>query len=149
MPTELSNGDTKVELFTRVKRVLPQSGEKWSESQKNRANMVFEFAPKLKEAYSLVCKLRAIFRNKKLTKETARTKLHEWYKEVSASRMAEMISAMKTLKSKEDEVLNYFVNRATNAAAESLNSKMKGFRSELRGVRDLPFYLFRCSRIFG
>ena len=59
------------------------------------------------------------------------------------------IFAMKTLKSKEDEVLYYFVNRATNAAAESLNSKMKEFRSELRGVRDLPFYLFRCSRIFG
>lgn len=51
---ELSNGDTKVELFTRVKRVLPQSGEKWSESQKTRPRMVFEFAPKLKEAYSLV-----------------------------------------------------------------------------------------------
>ena len=32
---------------------------------------------------------------------------------------------MKTLKSKEDEVLNYFVDRATNAAAESLNSKMR------------------------
>ena len=148
VPTELSNGDTKVELFTRVNRVLPQSGEKWSESQKNRANMVFEFTPKLKETYSLVCKLRTIFRNKKLTKETARTKLHEWYKEVSASRIIEMISAMKTLKTKEDEMLNYFVNRATNAA-ESLNSKMKGFRSELKGVRDLPFYLFRCSRIFG
>lgn len=148
VPTELSNGDTKVELFTRVNRVLPQSGEKWSESQKNRANMVFEFTPKLKETYSLVCKLRTIFRNKKLTKETTRTKLHEWYKEVSASRIIEMISAMKTLKTKEDEMLNYFVNRATNAA-ESLNSKMKGFRSELKGVRDLPFYLFRCSRIFG
>lgn len=148
VPTELSNGDTKVELFTRVNRVLPQSGEKWSESQKNRANMVFEFTPKLKETYSLVCKLRTIFRNKKLTKETARTKLHKWYKEVSASRIIEMISAMKTLKTKEDEMLNYFVNRATNAA-ESLNSKMKGFRSELKGVRDLPFYLFRCSRIFG
>lgn len=148
VPTELSNGDTKVELFTRINRVLPQSGEKWSESQKNRANMVFEFTPKLKETYSLVCKLRTIFRNKKLTKETARTKLHEWYKEVSASRIIEMISAMKTLKTKEDEMLNYFVNRATNAA-ESLNSKMKGFRSELKGVRDLPFYLFRCSRIFG
>ena len=39
VPTELSNGDTKVELFTRVNRVLPQSGEKWSESQKNRANI--------------------------------------------------------------------------------------------------------------
>lgn len=149
VPTELSNGDTKVELFTRVKRVLPQSGEKWSESQSKRASMAFELAPKLKEAYSLVCKLRAIFRNKKLTKETAKPKLHEWYKAVSATRMPEMISAMKTLKSKEDEVLNYFTNRSTNAAAESLNSKMKGFRSELRGVRDLPFYLFRCTRIFG
>lgn len=149
VPKELSNGDTKVELFTRVKSVLPQSGEKWSESQKVRANMVFEFAPKLKEAYSLVCKLRAIFRNKKLTKDTAKEKLHTWYKEVSASRLPEMISAMKTLKSKEDEVLNYFVNRSTNAAAESLNSKMKGFRSELRGVRDLPFFLYRCTIIFG
>ena len=67
---ELSNGDTKVELFTRVKRVLPQGGEKWSESQKTRPRMVFEFAPKLKEAYSLVCRLRTIFKNKKLTKDT-------------------------------------------------------------------------------
>ena len=69
--------------------------------------------------------------------------------EVSASRTVEMISAIKTLKSKEDEILNYFVNRATNDVAESLNSKMKGFGSEFRGVCDLPFYLFRCSRIFG
>lgn len=149
VPSELSNGDTKVELFTRVKRILPQSGEKWSQSQKTRATLVFEFAPKLKEAYSLLCKLRAIFRNKKLTKETAKTRLHEWYKEVSSGRIPEMLSAMRTLKSKENEVLNYFINRSTNAAAESLNSKMKGFRSELRGVRDLSFYLFRCTRIFG
>ena len=149
VPSELSNGDTKVELFTRVKRVLPQSGEKWSESQKARATLVFDFAPKLKEAYSLVCSLRAIFKNKKLTKETAKTKLHEWYKEVASSRISEMLSAMRTLKSKEEEVLNYFVNRSTNAAAESLNSKMKGFRSELRGVRDLSFFLFRCTQIFG
>lgn len=148
-PTELTNGDTKVELFTRIRRVLPQSGEKWSESQSTRAKMAFALAPGLQEAHSLVCKLRAIFRNKKLTKETAKERLHKWYKDMSASKQPEIISAMKTLKSKEDEVLNYFINRSTNAAAESLNSKMKGFRSELRGVRDLPFYLYRCTLIFG
>ncbi|MFR9628053.1 MAG: DDE transposase, partial [Rikenellaceae bacterium] len=38
---------------------------------------------------------------------------------------------------------------STNAAAESLNSKMKGFRAELRGVRDLPFYLYRIVQILG
>lgn len=148
-PKELSNGDTKVELFTRVKRVLPQSGDQWSKRQKERAKLAFELAPKIKETHSLVCKLRCIFKNKTLTKEAAKEKLHAWYKDVSASRIKEMISAMQVLKAKEDNVLNYFINHSTNAAAESLNSKMKGFRSELRGVADLPFFLYRCTMIFG
>ena len=148
-PSTLPNGDTKVELFTRARYILPKSGDKWSDNQKKRANLLFELAPKLKDAYSLVCKLRCIFKNKKLTKEKAKEKLKEWYKEIADSKIPELIAAKKELKAKEDDVLNYFVNRATNAAAESLNSKMKGFRSELRGVRDLPFYLYRCSMIFG
>lgn len=148
-PQTLSNGDTKVELFTRVRHTLPKSGEKWSESQKKRASLVFEFAPKIKEAYSLVCKLRSIFKNKKQGKEAAREKLKLWYKDVADSKIKELIAAKRTLKAREEEVLNYFVRNSTNAAAESLNSKMKGFRSELRGVRDLPFYLYRCCMIFG
>ena len=47
------------------------------------------------------------------------------------------------------EVLNYVINRSTNAHAESLNSKLKGFRAQLRGVQDLPFFMFRASMIFG
>ena len=49
----------------------------------------------------------------------------------------------------EDEILNYFKSRATNASAESLNSKLKTFRSQLRGVRDIPFFFYRISLIFG
>lgn len=148
-PKELSTGDTKVELFTRARYILPKSGEKWSEKQKAKANLLFELAPKLKEAYSLVCELRGIFKNKKLNKDTAREKLKVWYKKVSESKIKEIIAAKNTLKAKENDVLNYFVNHATNAAAESLNSKMKGFRSELRGVRDMPFFMYRCTMIFG
>lgn len=148
-PKELSTGDTKVELFTRARYILPKSGEKWSEKQKAKANLLFELAPKLKEAYSLVCELRCIFKNKKLIKDTAREKLKVWYKKVSESKIKEIIAAKNTLKAKENDVLNYFVNQATNAAAESLNSKMKGFRSELRGVRDMPFFMYRCAMIFG
>jgi len=36
-----------------------------------------------------------------------------------------------------DEVLNFFVNRATNAFAESFNAKIKAFRAALRGVTDI------------
>ena len=37
---------------------------------------------------------------------------------------------------REDEILNYFVNRSTNAAEESLNAKIKQFRAQLRGIVD-------------
>lgn len=148
-PSVLSNGDTKVELLTRAKYILPKSGEKWSESQKKRAGLLFGLKPKIKKAYSLVCQVRAIFKNKKLTKDKAREKLRSWYKKVSESKIKEIISARDCIKYKEEQVINYFDNYSTNAAAESLNAKMKGFRAELRGVRDLPFYMYRCSLIFG
>ena len=54
-----------------------------------------------------------------------------------------------TIRDREDEVLNYFINRATNASAESLNSKIKQFRAQLRGVVNLDFFLYRLSMIFG
>jgi transposase len=148
-PCVLSNGDTKVELLTRARYILPKSGDNWSRNQKKRAELLFDLKPKLKEAYSLVCRIRCIFKNKKLTKDQAREKLRGWYKNVSESNIKEIISAKDCIKYKEEQVLNYFDNYSTNAAAESLNSKMKGFRAELRGVSDLPFYMYRCSLIFG
>ena len=50
---------------------------------------------------------------------------------------------------KEDEILNYFVNCATNAAAESLNAKIKQFRAQLRGIIDKKFFLFRLMKIYA
>lgn len=46
-------------------------------------------------------------------------------------------------------ILNYFDNRSTNASAESFNAKIKGFRSQFRGVREIDFFLFRSSNLFG
>ena len=58
-------------------------------------------------------------------------------------------TAADTIRDIEDEVLNYFINRATNASAESLNSKIKQFRAQLRGVIDVDFFLYRLSMIYG
>jgi transposase len=63
--------------------------------------------------------------------------------------LREVKSARDAIKAKEEEVLNYFINRSTNASAESLNSKLKLFRAQLHGVSDLPFFLYRVSVIFG
>ena len=39
----------------------------------------------------------------------------------------------------------FFVNRATNASAESFNAKTSAFRATLRGVADMMFFMFRLS----
>ncbi|MDR0729547.1 MAG: transposase, partial [Prevotellaceae bacterium] len=40
-------------------------------------------------------------------------------------------------------------NRSTNASAESFNAKIKSFRTALRGVTDINFFLFRLSKIYA
>ena len=60
-----------------------------------------------------------------------------------------MKAARDAVRAREDEILNYFIDNSTNAAAESFNSKIKGFRAQLRGVSDLPFFMFRLCTIFG
>ena len=50
--------------------------------------------------------------------------------------------------SKED-LLNYYETFVTNASAESLNSGIKGFRAELHGISNLPFFFYRVCKIYG
>lgn len=149
VPSTLDNEETKVESLTRCKKQMLKSRDKWTDDQKERAGLLFEMYPKLKEAYGLVNSLRSIFKNKKLTKDSAKERLHEWYGKVTDCTLREIKSVRDTIKAYEDEILNYFISRATNASAESLNSKLKAFRSQLRGVRDIPFFFYRVSLIFG
>ncbi|WP_289145707.1 transposase, partial [uncultured Bacteroides sp.] len=46
-----------------------------------------------------------------------------------------------------ETILNYFVNRETNAFAESFNAKIKAFRAQFRGVGDIPFFIFRLCKL--
>ena len=148
-PPKLKNGETLVEAFTRCRKQLAMSREKWSATQEKRAKILFELYPKLEEAYNLVNSLRTIFRNKKLTKETAKEKFEEWYEKVSACTLREIKSVRDTIRFYEDEILNYFNGRKTNASAESLNSKVKCFRAQVKGVRDIPFFMYRLATVLG
>lgn len=148
-PPALSNGDTRNELLKRSRYALTQTPDKWSERQNARMNTLFQLYPKLKEAYDITNRLRAIFWSPTLDRETAKVKFREWYKDVSKCSLREMKAARDAVRSREDEILNYFIDHSTNAGAESFNSKIKGFRAQLRGVSDLPFFMFRLCTIFG
>lgn len=148
-PTRLDNGETLVEALTRCGKQLSKSRDKWSKSQEARAKILFALHPKLEEAYNLINSLRAIFRNKELTRETAKPKIDKWYDKVANCTLREVKSARDTIKFYEDEILNYFIARQTNASAESLNSKIKCFRAQVKGVADIPFFMYRLATVLG
>lgn len=147
--SRLGNGETLVEALTRCNKQLTMSRDKWSETQEKRAKILFSLYPKLEEAYNLINSLRAIFRNDKLDKESAKDKFKTWYDKVAQCTLREVKSVRDTIKSYEDEILNYFIARQTNASAESLNSKIKCFRSQVKGVSDIPFFMYRLSTVLG
>lgn len=148
-PVRFDNGDTRLELLARCRYLLMTSSEKWTTSQKTRAKILFELYPDLKEAYSITHSLRMIFSNPKATKETGRESLDKWYSKVTEFDDKNFNTIAATIYEREDEILNYFINHATNASAESLNSKIKKFRAQLHGVVDVKFFLFRLTNIYG
>ena len=144
----LENGDTLKELLARGRYALFKSPEKWTVSQRQRAGMVFRLYPDLKEAYRLSQNLRTIF-NRRSTKDCARLNLARWYNSVAQAGFKSFNTIAATFYEHADEILNFFDNRSTNAAAESINSKIKAFRAKLHGVNDTKFFIFRLCNMYA
>ncbi|OUO36296.1 transposase [Muribaculum sp. An289] len=49
---------------------------------------------------------------------------------------------METFENHNETIINYFVDRLTNASAESFNAKIKALRSQFRGGGDIRFFMF-------
>lgn len=148
-PIRLENKEMPVEALIRYRKQFSMNREKWSKTQEIRAKILLERYPRAEEAYNLINSLRAIFSNKKFIKETAKTKLEKLYAKVASCTIREIKSERDTIKFYEDEILNYFFERETNALTESLNSKIKCFRSQVKGVKDIPFFMYRLAIVWG
>ena len=126
-PFRFSNGDTRPELLIRSRYLLFKSADKW---------------------YGLSHSLRMIF-SKNTIKDAARLSMAKWYNKVDDSRMKQFNVIAATFYEHYDEILNFYNNRASNAAAESFNAKIKLFRANLHGVVDKKFFLFRIAKLYG
>lgn len=147
-PEILSNGDTLKQLLARSRYLLFKHHIKWTEIQKNRAELLFERYPKLKSAYDLSLRLGDIFKIC-TSKQQAFKRLAIWYNEVEDSGIDAFKTVARSVQAHYLSILNFFINRSTNASAESFNAKVKAFRATSRGVRDINFFLFRLSKIYA
>ena len=83
------------------------------------------------------------------TKEQGAVSLHSCYSKVGEFGNKAVNDIAAAMYDREDEVLNYFVNRSTNASAEALNAKIKHFRAQLRGIIDRQLFIFRLMQIYA
>lgn len=148
VPAVFINGDTRRQLLARSRHILLKHHTKWTKSQRERAEILFHEYPALQEAYEVSMDLTDIY-NQHLNKNQALMKLAHWYNKVERLNLKFFKSVIETMQNNYRTIVNYFENRATNASAEAFNAKVKAFRSQFRGVRDIPFFIFRLKTIFA
>lgn len=144
----LENGDSLRQLLARSRYFLYKSRNNWTQTQKQRAQILFKLFPDLENAYKLSEKLKFIY-NSKVKKEIAITKLAHWYKDVEESGLNSFNTIKNTIQLNYLAIINYFENRSTNASAESFNAKIKAFRTQFRGVKSKSFFLYRLTKIYA
>lgn len=148
IPEVLSNGDTLKQLLARSRYLLFKHHSKWTDTQKQRAELLFARFTDIKDAYDLSIRLNEVFQ-KATSKEAAFKRLALWYNEVEASGIESFRTVARSVQTHYINILNFFNNRSTNAAAESFNAKVKAFRATSRGVRNINFFLFRLTNIYA
>lgn len=142
------NGDTKKQLLARSRYLLFKPSGKWTDSQKLRAEILFTEYPDIKKAYDLSMMFRNIYETSG-SRNQAIENLNKWNEKVMHYDFDSFTTASTSINNHKETILNYFVNRTTNALDETFNSKIKAFRSVFRGVRDIKFFLYRVSLIFA
>lgn len=146
-PEILENGDTPKQLLARCRYILAKKKEYWTQNQQQRAAILFHKYPELGHAYHHVLAFRNIYED--TNKANAATRFNKWIAEVAEKEMKVFYTVANTVKNNLENILNFFINRNTNANAESFNSKIKLFRANQRGVVDTKFFLFRLHKLFA
>lgn len=146
-PIVLSNGDTPKQLLARSRYIITKKKSDWTENQSQRAKLLFKLYPKIETAYKHSMEFRAIFELKE--KIRAKMSIENWIQKTKELEFDNFNIASNSIKYHLDTILNFFDNRNTNANAESFNAKIKLFRANLRGVKDISFFLFRLEKLFA
>ena len=148
IPHLFENGDTRKQLLARSRHIVMKHFTKWTPTQALRAEILFREYPVIEQAYRISMELTQIY-NTTTNKQIGLTRLAHWYNKVKSLNLKFFKSVIETMQNNYGTIVNYFDNRSTNASAESFNAKIKAFRSQFRGVRDIPFFIFRLTTLFA
>ncbi|WP_152541935.1 transposase [Saccharicrinis fermentans] len=124
------------------------TSENKASPSKKRANILFNVYPDIEQTYDLSHHLYLIY-SRNITKPVAMTHLAQWFNQIELTDIDSFQILRRTFENNYQNIINFFDNRSTNAAAESFNTKVKDFRRQFRGVVDVKFFLFKSTKIFA
>ncbi|PID87421.1 hypothetical protein CSB07_01280 [Candidatus Gracilibacteria bacterium] len=138
--------ETKKELITRVRYQLFKRKKDWNDNQKDRWKIIKKLKnlEELVFSYEVVSDLFDIFDEKK-----GALSFQQWFSKISKrENIIEMQNSGRIVQNHLVRILAYFDNKFTNAFAESLNSRIKRFISNLRGFKNQDYMIYRIIRKF-
>lgn len=113
-----------------------------NDKQRAKLETVYQVSPELKVCHQLKEQFRAIFET--ITdREKARSALLQWIKQVQKQNVVALQSFLATLNNWFELILNYFIERWTNAFAEGVNNKIKLIKRRAFGFTNFDHFRLR------
>ena len=148
----------KLERFHQIKQQtkdFPGKNPKWDYKIK-KFESIMKTHPEIKILWDLKNKLHGFYKcESKQTALKAWNELHHFLEQQTETH-PELKDLKKTLTNWQEEILNYFTYRITNAYIEGINNRIEtlkrkkfGFRNKLNFLKSLCYMLFPISHIFN
>ena len=136
LPPDVYAQDVKGTLWP-----LRKNHQDLDEEERIRLRRLFQYAPRLHQAYTLREELTAIF-NRAQTMQQAERRLTSWVSKVERLNATCFRPFVKTLSSHWTLIINYFADRVTSGFVEGLNNKIRTITRRCYGIRK-PSTLFQ------
>ena len=122
-----------------IKKELDKNMESLSDQEKQKLLKYFLLFPDLKEAYLLKERMRSIY--KITTHKKAKQKYIQLKHDLLNSNNLNMQELGRTLQNWQNEILNYFQHRITNAYTEGIHTKCKLIKRTSYGFQNVQTYV--------
>lgn len=122
--------------------VLVKNQKDLNEKQRAKLERLYLASPELKVCHQLKEQFRKIFETS-IDREKARTALIRWIAKVEKMKLTTFQSFLVTLRNWFELILNYFLERCTNAFAEGINNKIKLIKRRAFGFTNFDHFRLR------
>ena len=133
--------------FENLKQAMRKPVFKQTQKEKEYLDKMFNQYPELKMRWDIYQKLAKFYGSK--TKDEGRTRLREVQDDIrDLDKLSYLRPFAKTLENLEEDILNYFDNRTTNAFTEGVHTKIKMLKRTSYGFRNTEIYIKKMMLAF-